>query len=107
MGLSNLQNKWGRRRDFGLVGIGLASAISLTTGSSIAAMLPGSIAGATNPATLNCGTLEISGTDSHTYQFSEFTTGDAARQNSDAGGSVAYGNNFTATNWTVNGGSPP
>jgi choice-of-anchor A domain-containing protein len=78
----------------------------MTAGSSIVALLPGSIAGAANPATLNCGTLEISGTNSQTYQLSEFTTGDAARQNSDAGGSVAYGGNFAATNWTVNGGTP-
>jgi choice-of-anchor A domain-containing protein len=58
-------------------------------------------AGATTPASLNCGTLEISGTDSHSYQFSEFTTGNAARSNSDAGGSVAYGGIFTANNWSV------
>jgi choice-of-anchor A domain-containing protein len=80
--------------------------VSITAGSSIAVLLPGLIADAANPATLNCGTLEISGTNSQTYQFSEFTTGDAARQNSDSGGSVAYGGNFAVTNWTVNGGTP-
>jgi choice-of-anchor A domain-containing protein len=96
-----------RRRGFGLAGVGLIGTLSLAAGSSVAVMLPGAVAGATTPATLNCGTLEISGTDSKTYQFSEFTTGDAARQNSDAGGSVAYGGNFTATNWSVGNGLSP
>lgn len=90
----------------GLAGVGLLGSLAMAAGSSIVALLPASVAEAANPASLNCGTLEISGTNSQTYQFSEFTTGDAARQNSDAGGSVAYGGNFTATNWTVNGGTP-
>jgi len=76
--------------------------------SFTAAILPAAVAGATTPASLNCGTLEITGTDANTYQFSEFTTGNAARSNSDAGGSVAYGGVLTASNWTVGQGiSPP
>ena len=76
--------------------------------SFTAAILPAAVAGANTPASLNCGTLEISGTDANTYQFSEFTTSNAARSSSDAGGSVAYGGSLTATNWTVgNGISPP
>ena len=87
---------------------GLAGAVSLTAMSFSAAILPTAVAGATTPASLNCGTLEITGTDANTYQFSEFTTGNAARSNSDAGGSVAYGGSFTATNWSVgNSITPP
>lgn len=82
--------------------------LSLTAMSFTAAILPAAVAGATTPASLNCGTLEITGTDANTYQFSEFTTGNATRSNSDAGGSVAYGGVLTASNWTVGQGiSPP
>ncbi len=94
------------RAGAGVIGVGLLGALSLTVGSF--ATGPVTSAGAANPASLNCGTLDISGTDSHTYQFSEFTTGDAARSGSDAGGSVAYGGALTATNWSVgNGITPP
>jgi choice-of-anchor A domain-containing protein len=89
-----------------IAGIGLLGALSLTAGSLAAG--PITVAGATTPASLNCGTLEISGTDSHTYQFSEFTTGNASRSNSDAGGPVAYGGTLTASDWTTaNSLSPP
>ncbi len=84
-----------------LAGAGLISALSLTAVSFTSAILPVADAGATNPASLNCGTLVITGTDANTYQFSEFTTGSATRSNSDAGGSVAYGGGLTASNWTV------
>ena len=94
------------RAGFSIAGAGLLGALSLTVGSLVA--VPATGAGATIPASLNCGTLEISGTDSHTYQFSEFTTGNSARSNSDAAGSVAYGGTFTASNWSVgNGITPP
>lgn len=77
-------------------------ALGLSAASFGAAILPAAAAGATNPATLNCGTLVISGTDSNNYQFTEFTTGNATRgSNVDAGGSVAYGGNLAATNFTV------
>src|SRR6202034_816850 len=67
-----------------------------------AAILPATVAGASNPASLNCGTLVISGTDGNSYQFTEFTTGNAARgSNVDSGGSVAYGGNLTASNFSV------
>ena len=67
-----------------------------------AAILPVAEAGASNPASLNCGTLEVTGTDGNTYQFSEFTTGNAIRgPNIDAGGAVAYGGNLAASNFTV------
>ena len=96
------------RRWLRLAGVGLLSSLSLTAVTFTAAVLPAEVAGATNPATLNCGTLEIHGTDANTYQFNEFTTGRAARSNSDTGGSVAYGGTFTSTNWSVgNGISPP
>ena len=95
-----------RAAGFCVIGAGLLGALTLTAGSFVAG--PVTSAGATNPASLNCGTLEISGTDSQTYQFSEFTTGDAARSGSDAGGSVAYGGTLTASNWSVgNGITPP
>ena len=67
-----------------------------------ATILPVAEAGASNPASLNCGTLEVTGTDGNTYQFSEFTTGNATRgPNIDAGGAVAYGGNLAASNFTV------
>ena len=67
-----------------------------------ATLLPSAVAGASNPASLNCGTLVISGTDSNNYQFTEFTTGNATRgPNIDSGGSVAYGGSLTASNFTV------
>jgi choice-of-anchor A domain-containing protein len=99
----------GRGRRFQrLAGAGLISALPLTAVSFTAAILPDSVAGATNPASLNCGTLEIQGTDGNTYQFSEFTTGNSTRSGSDAGGSVAYGGTLTTTGWTVgNNISPP
>ena len=99
----------GRGRRFQrLAGAGLISALPLTAVSFTAAILPDSVAGATNPASLNCGTLEIHGTDGNTYQFSEFTTGNSTRSGSDAGGSVAYGGTLTTTGWTVgNNISPP
>ena len=44
----------------------------------------------------------INGTDNNNYQFTEFTTGNATRgPNIDSGGSVAYGGNLTASNFTV------
>lgn len=83
-------------------------ALSLTAVSFTGAILPAAVAGAAGPASLNCGTLEITGTDANTYQLSEFTTGNASRSFSDAGGSVAYGGTLTASNWTVGTGiSPP
>ncbi len=89
-------------------GSGLAGTMSLTALSFSTAILPAAVAGASNPATLNCGTLVISSTDNNNYQFSEFTTGNASRSNSDAGGSVAYGGVFTSTNWSVgNNITPP
>ena len=93
------------RTGLSVTGIGLLSALSVAAGSLAAG--PTSEAGATTPASLNCGTLEISGTDSHTYQFSEFTTGNASRSNSNAGGSVAYGGTLTASNWTTANSIPP
>src|SRR5271168_1770100 len=89
------------RRFRRLAGAGLMGTLSLTALSFTAALLPASVAGATGPASLNCGTLAIQGTDGNTYQFSEFTIGNATRSNSDAAGSVAYGGTLTATNWTV------
>jgi choice-of-anchor A domain-containing protein len=78
------------------------SALGLSAASFGAAILPETMAGATNPATLNCGTLVISGTDGNNYQFTEFTSGNATRgSNIDSGGSVAYGGNLAATNFTV------
>ena len=89
-----------RRRALTLVGAGFVASLGLT--SFGAAVLPVAGAGATNPASLNCGTLEITGTDGNTYQFSEFTTGNASRgPNIDAGGAVAYGGNLAASNFTV------
>jgi choice-of-anchor A domain-containing protein len=85
-----------------IAGTGLLGTLSVTIASFAA--VPATRAAATTPATLNCGTLEISGTDSHSYQFSEFTTGDVARSNADASGSVAYGGNLTAGNWSVGNG---
>ena len=65
-------------------------------------IVPATVAGASNPASLNCGTLVLTGTDSNNYQFTEFTTGNATRgSNIDSGGSVAYGGNLAATNFTV------
>jgi choice-of-anchor A domain-containing protein len=96
-------NRPGReRRPLRLVGAGLIGTLGLTAASFGGALLPATVAGATNPATLNCGTLVISGTDSNNYQFTEFTTGNATRgPNIDSGGSVAYGGNLTASNFTV------
>jgi choice-of-anchor A domain-containing protein len=85
-----------------MAGTGLLGTLSVAVASF--AVGPVTRAAATTPATLNCGTLEISGTDSHSYQVSEFTTGDAARSNADTNGSVAYGGNFTASNWSVGNG---
>jgi choice-of-anchor A domain-containing protein len=85
-----------------ITGTGLLGTLSVAVASFEAG--PVTRAAATTPATVNCGTLEISGSDSHSYQFSEFTTGDAARSNADANGSVAYGGNFTASNWSVGNG---
>ncbi|MGA2472439.1 MAG: choice-of-anchor A family protein [Acidimicrobiales bacterium] len=109
MELCSPSHQSGRGRRFPrLAGAGLMGALSLTAVSFTTAILPAAVAGATSPASLNCGTLEIHGTDANTYQFSEFTTGNAARSNSDAGGSVAYGGVLTASNWTVAQGiSPP
>src|SRR5271156_1128818 len=76
----NCRSGRGRR----LVGAGLMGTLSLTALSFTAAILPASVAGATGPASLNCGTLAIQGTDGNTYQFSEFTIGNATRSNSDA-----------------------
>ncbi len=91
-----------------LAGAGLMGAFSLTALSFAAVALPAGVAGATGTASLNCGTLAIQGTDGNAYQFSEFTTGNASRSNSDAEGSVAYGGAFTASNWSVgNGITPP
>lgn len=85
-----------------LVGAGLLGALALTAASFGGALLPDAVAGATTPASLNCGTLVISGTDGNNYQFTEFTTGNATRgSNIDSGGSVAYGGNLAATNFTV------
>jgi choice-of-anchor A domain-containing protein len=96
------------RRGLRLAGVGLMGALSLSAVSVTTAIMPVAVAGASNPASLNCGTLEITGTDTHTYQFSEFTTGNAARSNSDTGGSAAYGGSFTSGNWSVgNGINPP
>src|ERR1700728_1922058 len=99
----NCQSDRGRRLRR-LVGAGLLGTLSLSALSFTAAILAASVAGATGPASLNCGTLEIQGTDGNTYQFSEFTIGNAARSNSDAEGSVAYGGTFTASNWTAGSG---
>jgi choice-of-anchor A domain-containing protein/MYXO-CTERM domain-containing protein len=90
------------RATLSIAGTGLLGTLSVAVASFAVGPVTG--AGATTPATLNCGTLEISGTDSHSHQFSEFTTGDAARSNADANGSVAYGGNFTASNWSVGNG---
>lgn len=89
------------RRGLLLAGTGLMGSLSLAAVSFTAAILPAPVAGATTPASLNCGTLVITGTDGNNYQFSEFTTGNASRSGSDAGGSVAYGGSLTASNWTV------
>ena len=108
MEISNRNYRSDRSRRFRrLAGAGLMGTFSLAALSFTAATLPASVAGASNPASLNCGTLVIHGTDGNTYQFSEFTTGNAARSNSDAGGSVAYGGSFTASNWTVAQGISP
>ena len=96
------------RRGLRLAGAGLMGALSLSAVSITTAIMPAAVAGASNPASLNCSTLEITGTDAHTYQFTEFTTGNAARSNADTGGSAAYGGSFTSNNWSVgNGISPP
>lgn len=85
-----------------LAGVGLTGALSLSSVSFAAAILPAAVAGASNPASLNCGTLVISGTDGNNYQFSEFTTGNASRSGSDASGSVAYGGTLnTSSGWTT------
>lgn len=90
------------RRVLRLAGAGLMGALGFTATSFGVAILPAAVAGATNPASLNCGTLVISGTDGNSYQFTEFTTGNATRgSNIDSGGSVAYGGNLTASNFTV------
>ncbi len=85
-----------------LVGAGLIGTLGLAAASFGGALLPAAVAGASNPASLTCGTLVISGTDGNNYQFTEFTTGNATRgSNIDSGGSVAYGGNLAATNFTV------
>jgi choice-of-anchor A domain-containing protein len=85
-----------------LVGVGALGALSFSAVSFAAATVPSAVAGASNPASLNCGTLVITGTDSNNYQFSEFTTGNASRSNSDAGGAVAYGGTLTTgSGWTT------
>ena len=85
-----------------LAGVGLMGALSLSAVSFATAILPAPVAGASNPASLNCGTLVISGTDGNNYQFSEFTTGNASRSGSDASGSVAYGGTLnTSSGWTT------
>ena len=90
------------RRILRLAGVGLLGTLGFTAASSGAALLPSAVAGASNPASLNCGTLVISGTDSNNYQFTEFSTGNATRgPNIDSGGSVAYGGSLTASNFTV------
>jgi choice-of-anchor A domain-containing protein len=92
----------GARRGLRLAGVGLLGTLGLTAGCFGAAILPAAVAGASNPASLNCGTLVIGGTDGNNYQFAEFTTGNATRgSNVDSGGSVAYGGNLAATNFTV------
>ena len=75
----NPTDRWmrGRHLQRCLAGAGLVSTLSLTVVSFASAVLQTSPAGATTPASLNCGTLEISGTDGNTYQFNEFTTGNA------------------------------
>jgi choice-of-anchor A domain-containing protein len=76
--------------------------VGLASGSFGLAVLPETVAGAINPASLNCGTLVITGTDANNYQFTEFTTGNATRgSNIDSAGSVAYGGNLGATNFTT------
>jgi choice-of-anchor A domain-containing protein len=88
------------RRALWWAGAGAIGSLGLTSFGTV--VLPTTEAGASNPASLNCGTLEISGTDGNTYQFSEFTTGNATRgPNIDAGGAVAYGGNLAASNFTV------
>lgn len=85
-----------------VAGAGLLGTLGLAAGGLAAVVLPAAGAGATNPASLTCGTLVVSGTDGNSYQFTEFTTGNASRgPNIDSGGSVAYGGNLTATNFTV------
>ena len=91
-----------RRRGLRLAGVGLLGTLGLAAGGLGAAVLPATGAGASNPASLDCGTLVVSGTDGNNYQFTEFTTGNATRgANIDSGGSVAYGGNLTASNFTV------
>lgn len=83
------------------MGAGFLGTLGLTAVIG-AVVVPSTVAGATNPSTLNCGTLVISGTDNTSYQFTEFTTGNATRgPNVDSGGSVAYGGSLTASNFTV------
>ncbi len=87
-----------------------------------AAVLPAAAAGASQPASLNCGTLEVSGTDGNSYQFNQFTAGTAVAGNGGttfptsagavpfsflsigsalAGCSDDYGANDTTSNGTV------
>ena len=90
------------RRALRLAGVGLAGTLGLTIGCLSGTMLPAEGVGASNPASLNCGTLAISGTNGNSYHFTEFTTGNASRgSNVDSGGSVAYGGNLTGSNFTV------
>ncbi len=78
------------------------ASLGLSAGSLGSAILPDTPAGALNPASLNCGTLVIRGTNGASYQFTEFSTGNATRgPDIDSGGSVAYGGNLTAGNFTV------
>src|ERR1700733_2191320 len=91
-----------RHHGLRLTGAVLLGGLGLTSGSLAAAFSPGAVVGATNPASLNGGTLVISGTDGNQYQFTEFTTGNATRgTNVNSGGSVAYGGDLSASNFTV------
>jgi choice-of-anchor A domain-containing protein/MYXO-CTERM domain-containing protein len=83
-----------------LFGAALASAGGIAGLTASGALAP-SVAGATNPPGLNCGTLEINGASSGPFQFTEFTTGNATRSSSDSGGGAAYGGNLTASNFTI------
>jgi choice-of-anchor A domain-containing protein len=82
-----------------LLGATLAGAGALAGVAASGALLPG-VAGAVNPPAFNCGTLEVNGTSTGPYQFTEFTSGNASRSGSDSGGGAAYGGNLTASNFT-------
>jgi choice-of-anchor A domain-containing protein len=85
----------------------IVAALALPAVSFVGATLPDSIAGAANASTITCGTLLVPGTGSYSgtnFQFTEFTTGSATRDNGTANGSsdgaVAYGgalNTFTSS----------